>query len=125
MTGWGAVGLLATAGASFTAKGNPAFFGATAAAVVLFVAAALGIYAVRPRDWSLVGYEPDVMTGLSARFATELEAVEYICIGLTDGIAINNKRIDQTGLMLRWAGWLLIGAPVVGATVYRVCLALT
>ncbi len=73
----------------------------------------------------MVGYEPDVMTGLSSRFATELEAVEHVCTGLTDGIAINNKRITRTGQILRLAGWLLIMAPIVGAAVYRIRLALT
>lgn len=125
LTGWAAVGLLASSGASFTAKDDPAFLGATAAAVVLFLAASLGIYAARPRGWSMVGYEPDVVMGLSARFNTELEAVESISGGLIDGIAINNQRIAQTSRLLRWAGWLLIVAPVAGAVIYRARVAIS
>ena len=123
LTGWAAVGLLATAGASFTARDDPAFLGATTAAVVLFVAAATGIYAARPRSWSLIGYSPDLIRGLASTLMTELEVLEAIAGGLNDGITINNRTISQTSRLLRWAGWLLIIAPLIGAATYRVRVA--
>ena len=119
ITGWAAVGFLATVGAGVTAKDLPTLSGAGAAGAVLFMAGAVGIFAARPRVWSLVGYEPDPVMALSKTLGTELEVLESISGGLADGIKVNNKRLDRMGSMLRWAGWLLIGASLVGGAVYR------
>lgn len=122
ITGWAAVGFLATIGAGFTAKLAPVFFGAITAASFLFAAGAVGIIAARPRVWSLVGYEPDPVLAMpeTLNIATELEVLEALSGGLADGIKVNNKRLDRMGAMLRWAGWLLICAPLAGGGAYKV-----
>ena len=123
ITGWGAVGLLATAGASFTARDQPTFSGAAIAAVALFTAAALGIFAARPRNWSLTGYEPARVAAMLPMVGTELEVLEALGGGLEEGIRINNQRIERMAVALRWAGWLLICAPLGGVVAYRASIA--
>ena len=117
LTGWSAVSLLAATGAVFTVVNTPARLGALAAGSVLFIAAILGIHAVRPRPWSMVGYDPLVI--VHDTLTSELEVLESIGAGLSEGIQANNLRLNAMGLMLRWAGWLLILAPVVGIVVYE------
>jgi hypothetical protein len=116
LTGWAAVGLLAAAGAAFAAKDATGVAGAIFAGVVLFGAAATGIHAVRPRNWSMVGYDPEVI--ITDRLGSELELLESIAGGLSPGIQANNLRLDGMGRRLRWAGWLLIAAPLVGGLAY-------
>jgi hypothetical protein len=116
LTGWAAVSLLAATGAGFAAKDIAGFAGASGAALTLFVAAIVGIHAVRPRDWAMVGYDPEVIT--SDRLGSELEVLESIAAGLSPGIQANNRRLDAMGRMLRWAGWMLIAAPIIGAVAY-------
>ena len=87
-----------------------------AAAVVLFGAAAVGIVAVRPRDWAMGGYDPTIIT--ADTLGTELEVLESVAGGISLGIQANNLRLNGMGRMLRWAGWMLIAAPVVGAVAY-------
>lgn len=118
ITGWAAVGFLAISGASFTAKEPPAVWGATVAAAMLFAAGVVCILAARPRNWSMLGYSPDVIMEMQARFATELEALESMCGGLADGMKVNNRRLDRMGSALRWGGWLLICSPVAGVAAY-------
>ncbi len=126
ITGWAAVGFLATIGAGFTAQLAPVFFGAITAAGFLFSAGAVGIIAARPRVWSLVGYEPDPVLAMpeTLNVATELEVLEALSGGLADGIKVNNKRLDRMGTMLRWAGWLLICAPLAGGIAYKATVTL-
>jgi hypothetical protein len=116
LTGWAAVSLLAATGAGFTAKDAAGSAGAGAAGVALLIAAIVGIHAVRPRDWAMVGYDPEVIT--SDRLGSELELLESIAAGLSPGIQVNNRRLDGMGRMLRWAGWMLIAAPWVGTVTY-------
>ena len=108
--------MLAVTGAAFTTRDEAGAVGATFAAVVLFVAAGIGIHAVRPRDWSMLGYDPEVITG--DRLGSELEVLESIAAGLSPGIQANNRRLNAMGRMLRLAGWLLLAAPAIGALAY-------
>jgi hypothetical protein len=116
LTGWAAVSLLAATGAGFAAKDAAGFAGASGAGTALFVAAIMGIHAARPRDWAMVGYDPEVIT--SDQLGSELEVLESIAAGLSPGIQANNRRLNEMGLMLRWAGWVLIVAPAIGAATY-------
>jgi hypothetical protein len=116
LTGWAAVSLLAAAGAGSTAKDAAGFAGCGCAGLVLFGAAIVGIHAARPRDWAMVGYDPEVIT--SDQLGSELEVLESIAAGLSPGIQVNNRRLNAMGRMLRWAGWMLIAAPVIGAAAY-------
>lgn len=116
LTGWAAVSLLAATGAGFTATETRSFLAALAASIVLFTAAAIGVHAARPRNWAMVGYDPSVIT--TDPLGSELEVLESIAAGLSPGIQDNNIRLDAMGLMLRWAGWLLLAAPVIAAIVY-------
>jgi hypothetical protein len=118
LTGWAAISLLAATGAGFTAKDMAGSAGAGAEGVVLLIAAIVGIHAVRPRDWAMVGYDPQVIT--SDRLDSELELLESIAAGLSPGIQTNNRRLNGMGRMLRWAGWMLIAAPWVGTLSYWV-----
>lgn len=120
ITGWAAVGFLATIGAGFAAKDTATTLGAITAGGCLFMAGAMGIIAARPRVWSLVGYEPDPVLALSDRLGTELEALESISGGLADGVRVNNRRISRMAFTLRWAGWLLLFGPLAGGIAYRV-----
>ena len=124
ITGWAAVGFLAVIGAGFTAQLLPVFVGSFIAGLFLFASGAIGIIAARPRAWSMLGYEPDLVLAMSNTLGTELEALEAISGGLADGITVNNARIDRMGRMLRWAGWLLICAPLAGAAGYKATSAL-
>lgn len=117
LTGWAAVSLIAATGAVFTVQKSAAQLGAALAGIVLFIAAAIGIHAVRPRAWSMVGYDPLLIT--SDDLASELEVLESVAAGLSEGIQANNLRLNAMGRMLRAAGWLLIIAPVAGAIAYR------
>jgi hypothetical protein len=116
LTGWAAISLLAATGAGFTAKDTAGRAGAAGAGSILFVAAIIGIHAVRPRDWAMVGYDLAVIS--ADRLESELEVLESIASGLSPGIQANNRRLNEMGRMLRWAGWLLIVAPTVGAITY-------
>lgn len=116
LTGWSAVSLLAATGAGFTAKDTAGFTGAACAGLALFGAAIVGIHAVRPRDWAMVGYDPEVI--ISDQLGSELEVLESIATGLSPGIQANNRRLNAMARMLRWAGWALIAAPVIGAAAY-------
>jgi hypothetical protein len=116
LTGWAAVSLLAATGAGFTAKDAAGVTGAACAGLVLFAAAIVGIHAVRPRDWAMVGYDPEVI--VADQLGSELEVLESIAAGLSPGIQDNNRRLNAMARMLRWAGWALIAAPVIGAAAY-------
>ena len=115
---------MATIGAGFTAQLLPVFLGASVAGLFLFTSGAIGIVAARPRAWSMLGYEPDPILAMSDTLGTELEVLEAISGGVADGIKVNNTRIDRMGHMLRWAGWLLICAPLGGGAAYRATSAL-
>lgn len=116
ITGWAAVTLLAATGAGFAAKDSASFAGAACAGLLLFGAAIIGLHAVRPRDWAMVGYDPEVIT--TDDLGSELEVLESIAAGLSPGIQANNRRLNAVGRMLRWAGWPLIAAPAIGAAAY-------
>jgi hypothetical protein len=64
----------------------------------------------------MVGYDPGVIT--SDQLGSELEVLESIASGLSPGIQANNRRLNAMARMLRWAGWMLIAAPVTGAAAY-------
>ena len=93
LTGWASVALLAVAGAWFSAKGMPARGGLGSAALVLFAAAGIGVHTARPSVWSLVGYDPSVIT--TDRNETELEVIESVAVGISKGIQENNLRLDR------------------------------
>jgi hypothetical protein len=117
LTGWAAVSLLATTGAGFAAKDVAGFTGALVTGFILFAAAVLGIHAARPRNPSMVGYDPTVI--ISDPLESELEVLESIGTGFSPGIQLNNLRLTEMAKLLRWAGWLLIAAPVIGGSVYE------
>jgi hypothetical protein len=116
LTGWAAVSLLAATGAAFAARDAAALAGAVCTAAVLFGAAIIGIHAARPRDWAMLGYDPEVIT--SDTLGSELEVLESIAGGLSPGIQANNSRLGGMARMLRWVGWMLIAAPIFGAAAY-------
>ena len=116
ITGWGAVGLLAATGAAFTAKDIATLAGSIVAAAVLFVASVVAIHAARPRDWTMAGYDPNLI--LASRFETELEEQEATAKGYSPGIQDNNHRLNGMGRMIRLAGALLISAPILGGIAY-------
>jgi len=124
LTGWAAAGLLALAAAGATATGFPRLIGAGVAGSLLFGAAAACIHVARPRqDWSITGYGPHVI--LEDKLGTELELLESLAQGIGPGIQRNNVRLDQTAIALRWAGWLLIAAPIAGLLSYAATRAVT
>ncbi len=45
--------------------------------------------------------------------------LESVAAGLSTGIQANNRRLNAMSRMLRWVGWMLIGAPVLGAAAYE------
>jgi hypothetical protein len=116
LTGWAAVSLLAAAGGTFAAKDAAQSAGAACAGLLLFVAATIGIHAARPRDWAMIGYDPEVIT--ADQLGSELEVLESIAAGLSPGIQANNRRLNSMGRMLRRAGGMLIAAPALGAVAY-------
>jgi hypothetical protein len=116
LTGWAAVSLLAATGAGFAAKDAAGLMGAAVTGLFLFWAAALGIHAARPLNWAMVGYDPTLIT--SDPLGSELEVLESIAVGLSAGFQGNNLRLNQTGKLLRWAGWLLTAAPLFGGAAY-------
>ena len=119
LTGWSAVGLLATTAGLFTSlkDGNvPGALGSGAAAFVLLLAGAGGIYVARPRAWNSAGYAPEEI--LDDPWQTEMETLEAIAGGLGLSISKNDSRLDRTGRTLRTVGLLLTLAPVAGAMIY-------
>jgi hypothetical protein len=123
ITGWAAASLLVVTAAGFAAPSWPSRGGAALTAFVLLAAAGLCIYAVRPRDWGITGYDPQIIMG--DPLGTELEVVESIADGISPSIQANNRRLNSMGKLLRWAGWLLIAAPFPGAAVYAAWRAFT
>jgi hypothetical protein len=123
ITGWAAVSLLAVTGAGFAAKDISGLAGAASAGLALFAAAALGIHAARPRDWTMIGYDPSVVT--SDPLETELEVLESLGEGIGEGIQANNRRLNGMGRMLRWAGWCIIVAPILGGIAFTSASAVT
>jgi hypothetical protein len=116
LTGWAAVALLAATSVVFSSTTFAPQAGAFVAGLVLLWAAVEGIHAVRPRDWAMRGYDPSVI--ISDTLGTELEALESLAGGITDGIQANNRRLDGMGRSLRRTGKLLIAAPLAGGVAY-------
>jgi hypothetical protein len=114
--------MLAAVAAGFSADQWPIRLSTIALTVPLFWCAAMCIHAARPRDWTMVGYDPTVV--MTDTLATELEALESIAAGLSAGIQDNNRRLDGMGKNLRLAGWLLVAAPFVGAAAYAITAAI-
>jgi len=123
ITGWAAASLLVVIGAGFAAPGWPSRGAAALTASASLVSARLCIYAARPRDWGIKGYDPQVILG--DPLATELEVLESIAEGMSPSIQTNNKRLNVMGKLLRWAGWSLIAAPIPGAVAYGIWKAVT
>ena len=121
LTGWASAAFLAVVGAAFATQDLADRLGAIAAGILLMAAALLGVHAARPRDWSMVGYDP--VTLRDSTLETELEELEAMALGISPGIDINNRRINATGRMLRWAGWCLLAAPAAGGATYLCALA--
>jgi len=69
----------------------------------------------------MTGYDPRLI--LDDSFLTELETLESMAEGISPGIQTNNARIDRIGVALRWAGWMLIAAPLVGGVSYGIARA--
>jgi hypothetical protein len=116
LTGWAAVALLAATSVVFSSTTFAPQAGAFVAGLVLLWAAVEGIHAVRPRDWAMRGYDPSVV--ISDTLGSELEALESLAGGITDGIQANNLRLDSMGRSLRRTGKLLIAAPLAAGTAY-------
>ena len=116
ITGWAAASLLAATAGGFASPDWPARAAAAVAAAILFGSAGMCIFAARPRNWAITGYDPQVIT--TDTLGTELESLESIAAGLSPGIQANNLRLDGMGRMLRWSGWMLIAAPLGGALTY-------
>lgn len=74
------------------------------------------VHAARPRDWTLLGYDPSVI--IDDVLETELKTTESVASGIGIGLQANNRRLNDMGRMLRWAGWMLITAPFAGAATY-------
>ena len=123
ITGWAAASLLALAAATAAVTGVAPRAGTATAGAVLFVAAGMCIHVARPRDWAQAGYDPTVITGDT--LGTELEVLESVAEGISPGIQRNNIRLEEMGKLLRWSGWLLIAAPILGAAAYTVARAAT
>lgn len=83
---------------------------------LLFAAAGMGVHAARPLDWSMRGYDPTIILG--GTLGTELEVLESIADGFNPGIQANSERINRMSGMLRWAGRLLLAAPLVAVLAY-------
>ena len=113
LTGWAAVALLAATSVAFSSATFAAQAGAFVAGLILLWAAVEGIHAVRPRDWAMRGYDPSVI--ISDTLRTELESLESLAGGITEGIQANNQRLNGMGRSLRRTGKLLIAAPLAGA----------
>ena len=64
----------------------------------------------------MVGYDPRVI--LEDTLGTELEVLKSIALGLSLGFQDNNRRLIEMATSLRFAGWLLIAAPFIGAAAY-------
>jgi len=118
ITGWAAASLVVATGAVFAAPDSASRGAAGLTAVVLFFAAGVCIYAARPRDWTITGYDPEII--MNDSLATELEALESLAEGISPGIQANNRRLNGMGRLLRLSGWALIAAPLGGATTYIV-----
>jgi hypothetical protein len=116
LTGWAAVALLASFSVAFSSTMFAPQAGAFVAGLVLLWAAFEGIHAVRPRDWAMRGYDPSVV--ISDTLGSELESLESLAGGITEGIQANNRKLDAMGRSLRRTGKLLIAAPLAGAATY-------
>jgi hypothetical protein len=108
--------LLAVTSVAFSSTTVAPQAGAFVVGVVLLWAAVEGIHAVRPRDWAMRGYDPSVV--ITDTLGSELESLESLAGGITDGIQANNRRLDGMGRSLRRTGRLLIAAPLSGALTY-------
>ncbi len=118
ITGWATATLLALAAAIAAATDWAARIGAATAASLLFIAAALCIHAARPQRWAVPGYDPTAI--LDEKLETELEILEATAYGISPVSQENNRRLERMATALRWAGWMLIGAPLAGATAFAV-----
>jgi hypothetical protein len=122
ITGWSSASLLAAAAVIFSSGQWQVRMSASVVSVPLFCCAAMCVHAARPRDWAMVGYDPNLI--LENTLGIELELLESMAQGLAPGIQANNKRLNSMGRNLRVAGWLLIAAPGIGAVAY-LCLRIT
>ncbi len=118
ITGWAAASLIVATGVAFAGPNWASRGAAGLASALLFAAAGVCIYAARPRDWTMTGYDPAII--LNDNLGTELEALESQAGGLGSGILANDRRLVAMGRLLRWAGWMLIAAPSTGAALYVV-----
>ncbi len=123
ITGWAATSLAVATAAVFAAPMRAARYGLGVTAALLFVAAGLCIYAARPGDWSVAGYDPQVIT--RDTLGTELEVLESVGSGISAGLRANAVRLDAMARLLRRSGWLLLAAPLAGAVAYSVIRAAT
>jgi len=115
-TGWASASLLALVAAGFASPAALPRIAIAATGLLFLTAAGLCIAAIRPRDWAMVGYDPTVI--LDDDNKSELEALESVALGLSDGIQGNNRRLKRTGQLLRYAGWTMIAAPIIGGLIY-------
>lgn len=120
LTGWAAAALLAISAAGATTPEWQPRAAATVAGSLLFLAAAISIHAARPRDWGVAGYAPQAI--VDAELPSELETLEAIADGISPAILSNNDRLEAMAATMRWAGTLLLAAPIVGAATYAALL---
>ncbi len=64
----------------------------------------------------MVGYDPRVI--LEDTLGTELEVLEFDSPWPKPRLQDNNRRLIEMATSLRFAGWLLIAAPFIGAAAY-------
>jgi hypothetical protein len=122
ITGWSSASLLAAAAVVFSSGQWQVRMSASLVSIPLFCCEAICVHAARPRDWSMVGYDPNLI--LENVLGMELELLESIAQGLAPGIQANNIRLNSMGKNLRLAGWTLVAAPVIGVAAY-LCLKIT
>ena len=84
--------------------------GATAGALLLTALFCLG--ALWPRTWNAPGYDP--RTIMAEPLGTELEALESVGFGYSDGIRANAARLERAVNLLRCAWVLLVASPLLG-----------
>lgn len=111
LVGWAAAALTALVAAFLLPTGPLGLRAAAAGAAVCAIAALiLASLALRPGDWTVIGYEPDGVIG--SRASAELYDLEAMASGYAEGIRRNSDRLGAGARTLRHALLAAAGAPV-------------
>ena len=84
---------------------------AASAAIMLLASGLLCVTGLWPRDWTVVGYQPGEITDTG--LTTELELLEHLYEGYSEGIIQNDARLISFGNTLATAWVFFLAAPVV------------